>query len=370
MSRQLSKWGTVAAVALVAGALVPAASWQSDAASPTASSSTTSAPAKDGRIVAANLDTGQLETLNPDGSAVQSVTPGGEHAFDPAWSPDSSRIVFVSDHAGPDPRIFTIKADGTGMHQVTTAADGYVDNTPTYSPDGQHIIFARCRPDPPGGCALYSIRTNGQGLKAVTSYSGGDQADFWPDVSPDGSRLAWTRFGEAGITARVYVAKIDGSNAHAITTPALEAGAPRWTAGHHLLVTSSFSHYGDNVYRICDNGTGATRLTSAPFPHSAQFGTTSPSGSHIVYSTDQAYPGLDGDDLYVMNPNGSGKHAIATDTHLLDPDWGTAPLIKASTSNLVTPKALKATPRRAPNLPSWISHKYGVASAPASKWSR
>ena len=28
-----------------------------------------------------------------------------------------------------------------------------------------------------------------------------------------------------------------------------------------------------------------------------------------------------------MKPDGSGKHAIATDTRLLDADWGTAPLL-------------------------------------------
>ena len=298
MRRQMSRWGVAAVIALVASALVPASSSQGVVTS-ASSSTTTSATPRDGRIVAANLETGQLETLNPDGSARRVVTPAGEHSFDPAWSPDGSRIAFASDHAGPDPRIFTMKADGTGIQQVSSDPDGYVHNTPTYTPDGQRIIFTRCRPDPPGGCALYSVRTNGQDRHAVTAYNGGDRADFYPDVSADGQRLAFTRFGENGINAQVWVAKIDGTHAHAITAPALEAGDPQWTPdGHHLLVTTDFSHYGENIARVGDDGKDVTKLTSVKFPHNDEFAAVSPSGSHIVFSDDQAYPQIIGADLW------------------------------------------------------------------------
>src|SRR3954451_6513678 len=296
MRRQLStrgisgKTGVIALLALVVGMLMSAGSSQGAVASPHATSTTasttstaTSTGPRDGRIVVANLDTGRLETLNPDGSARVPVTPANEHGFQPSWSPDGSRIVFVSDHAGPDPRIFTVRADGSGMQQVGGDPEGYVDNTPTYTPDRQHIIFNRCRPDPPGGCALYSIRTNGQNKHAVTAYDSGERADFYPDVASDG-RIAFTRFGEHGILSQVWVARADGSRAHAITTSQLEAGAPQWTRdGHHLLVTSAFSHFRDNIYSIRDDGTHVTRLTSAKFPNNSIFAAPSPSGTRIVY---------------------------------------------------------------------------------------
>ena len=371
MRRQMSRWGVVALVALVAGALVPASSSQGVAPSVTTSSTTSSATPRDGRIVAANVDTGRLETLNPDGSARQIVTPDGEFAFQPAWSPDGSRIAFASDHAGPDPRIFTIRADGTGMQQVSTDPDGYVDNTPTYTPDGQHIIFTRCRPDPPGGCALYSIRPNGQDKHAVTAYDNGDRADFYPDVSPDGGRVAFTRFGANGILAQIWVARLDGTHARAITTPQLEAGAATWTRdGHHLLVTSDFSHVGENVYRVRDDGRDVTRLTSAKFPHNSQFAVMSPSGAHIVYSDDQAYPQVIGADLWVMKPDGGGKHAIATDTRLLDADWGTAPLLTASSARSSAGAEKQSAPRRSMTVPRWLAPSYGQGSPSTSKWSR
>ena len=122
------------------------------------------------------------------------------------------------------------------------------------------------------------------------------------------------------------MARLDGTHARAITTPQLEAGAATLDRdGHHLLVTSDFSHVGENVYRVRDDGRDVTRLTSAKFPHNSQFAVMSPSGSRIVYSDDQAYPQVIGADLWVMKPDGSGKHAIATDTRLLDADWGLHP---------------------------------------------
>jgi Tol biopolymer transport system component len=379
MRRQLSTWGVtgvVALLALVVSTLVPAGSSQGAVAPPqaapttstTTSTTTTASAPRDGRIVVANLDTGRLETMNPDGSAVLPVTPANENGFQPAWAPDGSRIAFASDHAGPDVRIFSVRADGSGMQQVGDDPEGYVDNTPTYTPDGQHIVFTRCRPDPPGGCALYSMRTNGQGKHAVTAYDGGDRADFYPDVAPDG-RIAFTRFGDRGILAQVWVAQADGSRAHAVTTPQLEAGAPQWTRdGHHLLVTSAFSHFGDNIYSLRDDGKQMTKLTSARFPNNSVFAAPSPSGLRIVYSDDQAYPQVIGADLLLMNPDGSHKKAITSNGRLLDPDWGTAPLVKASAAQSRLGTTESATPPRHLTLPRWLATKVGP-TAPTTRWS-
>jgi Tol biopolymer transport system component len=373
MRRQLSTWGVVgvaAPLALLVSALVPAGSSQGAVATATASTTAAAAGPRDGRIVATNLDTGQLETLNPDGSGRQTVTPPGEHGFQPAWSPNGSRIAFAGDHAGPDPRIFTVRADGTGIQQVGDDPEGYVDNTPAYTPDGQRIIFTRCRPDPPGGCALYSMRTNGQDKHAVTPYDNGDRADFYPDVAPDG-RIAFVRLGANGILAQVWVAQGDGSHAHAITTPQLEAGAPTWTRdGHHLLVTSNFAHFGENIYRIRDDGQQVTKLTAAQFPHNALSASMSPSGARIVYSDDQAYPQVIGADLVVMKPDGSGKHSIATQTRLLDPDWGTAPLVKASAAQSRLGTTRSTTPAPPGTLLQWLATRTGPTSPPATRWSR
>lgn len=337
MRRHLSRWGAAGLLAVLVSAFVPSAPSQGEPTpvSASASASASASPAasaagapRDGRIAVANVNSGQIETLNPDGSAVQQVSPPGDNSIQPAWAPDGSRIAYASQHADGDFRLYTVRSDGTGRQRVIDEPDGFSDFTPAYRPGGARLVFTRCRPDPPGGCALFSVRTGGRDRQRLTA-DVSDRADLFPDVSPDGRRIAFTRFGYRGIIAQVWIMRSDGSRAHPITTPRLEAGSPQWTRdGRHLLVTSLFSHVGENIYRIRDDGTRPTKLTSARFPHNAQFATPSPSGAHIVFSDDRAFPQVIGADLFLMDPNGGGQHPITSGGRLLDADWGTAPLVE------------------------------------------
>jgi dipeptidyl aminopeptidase/acylaminoacyl peptidase len=63
----------------------------------------------------------------------------GKHAYDPAWSPDGERIVFVSELTNND-EIWVINADGSGEVQLTYN-DWEWDKFPTWSPDGSQIAF-------------------------------------------------------------------------------------------------------------------------------------------------------------------------------------------------------------------------------------
>jgi Tol biopolymer transport system component len=59
-----------------------------------------------------------------------------------------------------------------------------------------------------------------------------------PALSHDGSQVAFVRFDRHGIALQTYVMNIDGTDAHAVTAPALEAGLPDFAPDGRLTVTS------------------------------------------------------------------------------------------------------------------------------------
>jgi Tol biopolymer transport system component len=315
--------------------------------------------ARDGRIVYVNGDTGQLNSSNPDGTAVVQVThlPNGAVAAQPRWlPPHDTRIVFVSNVHG-DFALYAINADGTGRHRIFTDRPGFNAFTPTPTPDGRRVVFGRCRPDPPGGCALYSVRIDGSGLHALTSYAA-DVADVWPSVAPDGDRVAFSRFGWHGIAAQTWVMRLDGGHAHPITPPWLEGAVPRWLPdGNHLLVTSQWVRRVVNaIYRLRVDGSDRVALTTPRFPHSDEAATPSPSGRRIVFVSDRAYPDITGLDLFVMRADGSGQHRIRAGL-FFDSDWGSAPLLPADAGS----------PRREPS-PPLSPRQRRAAMAAMSRW--
>jgi Tol biopolymer transport system component len=293
----------------------------------------------DGRILLSDAATGQLYTVNPDGSALMQVTHlgPGQHAFDAEWAPHSKRIIFASDMSG-DNRIYLMNADGTHVHLVASDRSGYADDAPSFTPDGHTIVFTRCRPDPPGGCSIAGMRADGTDRHALTNPGRGDHqhGDFYAEVSPNGRRVTFSRFRYNGVTARIWAMRIDGSHAHPVTAPALEAEISSWAPdGRHLLFTDLAIHLGSKVYSVRPDGSHLTPLTSSHYPHSDVFQSVAPAGDRIAFTTDRNYPDLCCRDLYVMNADGSGQHIVPTGlTYPLDPQWGTAPTLPDSATNV------------------------------------
>jgi Tol biopolymer transport system component len=300
-------------------------------------------PGRNGRIAFADANTGQLYTINPDGTGLRQVTHVAPSAIAsrPDWSPDGRRIAFASivfsgDQA-VDGRLYVIDRDGSHQHPVFADTPGYRDFLPKYAPDGDRLVFMRCQPDQ-GSCAIDSVRTDGTRLRGLTPFTQGAQlvVDYGPAVSPDGRRVAFNRFSAGGTQSQVYVMRADGSGAHPITPLSLGAFIPDWTPdGRHLLVTSNCCQGSSAIYQVKPDGSDLQRLTNPPSSHNDFDPSAAPQGNQIAFSSDRAYPDLCCVDLFIMRADGSGLHKVPTGglSAAFDPDWGPAASDDGSTAS-------------------------------------
>ena len=100
----------------------------------------------------------------------------------PAWSPDGSRLAVVLSKEGGS-QIFTVNADGSGVRRLTLSAG--INTEPNFSPDGQFIYYTS---DQGGSPQIYRIGANGGDSQRVT-FDG--TYNVTPRISPDGKSMAF-----------------------------------------------------------------------------------------------------------------------------------------------------------------------------------
>jgi len=100
----------------------------------------------------------------------------------PAWSPDGRKLAVVLSKDG-NSQIYVVNADGTGVQRLTQS--GGIDTEPRYSPDGGSIYFTS---DRGGSPQIYRMGANGGDAQRVT-FEGSYNVS--PRPSPDGKSLAF-----------------------------------------------------------------------------------------------------------------------------------------------------------------------------------
>jgi Tol biopolymer transport system component/imidazolonepropionase-like amidohydrolase len=140
---------------------------------------------------------GDIYTVPIAGGEAAPLTDGIDWSYQPKYSPDGSRIVFVSDREGGD-NLWIMDADGSSPRAVTTEVEHLVHN-PSWSPDGAYLVakksFMSTRSIAAGEIWLFHAGHEGGGLQLTERPHGDDdqknQAD--PVFSADGRHVYFSQ---------------------------------------------------------------------------------------------------------------------------------------------------------------------------------
>lgn len=116
-------------------------------------------------------------TKNADGSNMINLTKHKSWNGVASYSPDGSKIVFVSDREGRN-KIYVMNSDGTNPIRVSDSImdTTYYDDYPCWSPNGERVAFTSFRDSNQN---IYSVNSDGSGLKQLTDNPSGDAHPFW-----------------------------------------------------------------------------------------------------------------------------------------------------------------------------------------------
>jgi len=169
----------------------------------------------------------QIYVMDSDGKNQTRLTENKAHDKSPVWSPDGTKIAFVS-MRGKDSKTQIYVMDSDGKNETRLTENESYDNSPTWSPDGKKIAFAS-RGDE-SNVDIYVMDSDGKNQTRLTENMMQNNSPTW---SPDGTKIAFASDRDINnnhsYIYQIYVMDPDGKNQTRLTDSKLGYHNPAWS---------------------------------------------------------------------------------------------------------------------------------------------
>ena len=312
-------------------------------------------PGANGKIAFTSDRTGDFEiyTMNADGSGVTRLTHTPGEDREPVWSPDGTKIAFVSyggDAVGSSADIMLMNADGTGLTNLTRFTG--LDDEPAWSPDGTKIAWRNNRVN--SDAEIFVMKADGTDPVQFTDHGGVDDEPAW---SPDGKKIAYRRCNPNSGTdpghCSIAIANADGTDVTDIGK--LTSGYkddPAWSPDGAKIAVRSWGVNGEPDIFVLDAADGWTnRVNLSNDADSDVDPAWSPDGTQLAYVRQpNGIPERTGNgEIWLMNADGSDQVNLTDHPEFDgDPDFQSLPAGSPTTTTTTSGPGPTTTPTTSP----------------------
>ena len=259
---------------------------------------------------------GRLWLVNADGSQHRKLTSADQAESSPRWSPDGTRIAFVSGSAeGSEIYVYWVE---TGQIARLTQLERSPGNI-AWSPDGGRIAFTMLVPEARPVLAAMPARPAGA---------------EWADPPIVETRVRHEADGSGVIEPgfrHIFVIPADGGSPRQITEGDFQHGTPVWDTDGRAILFSANRRPGwewelsqNDIFRVSLEDGVTQALTSREGPDGGQV--MSPDGASIAYTGfEDRVRTYQTSDLHLMRADGSDKRSLleGLDRSVTGVSWAT-----------------------------------------------
>ncbi len=252
----------------------------------------------------------EIWTMNWDGSDQRQLTHLNSISVFPSASPDG-RIVAFTSYASGSPNIYLYSLD-TGRKLPFYNQRASMNAFVTFTPDSKQMIYSSTAGG--GPAQLYRCNIDGSNLRRITS-SGAIEVEA--KINPKTGADLVDVSGREGLP-QIFHMNIEGADVERISAGTGEATNPAWSPdGVHIAFawTKGFEPGNYNIFIMDIASRQTTQLTAHEGRNENPV--WAPDSAHIAYASRRGRQSQ----IWVMNADGTGKHALTNAGSNENPVW-------------------------------------------------